>query len=111
VQYKSKASELFQNLLRDMRSGVISRMFVYRPRNMSTVQSEMHRPTTPEEVVDGLRPSPELSIPTSGDGGEVTEERPSDGIEPETETDEEQVVVNGSQPQLSRSQKRRRHRR
>ncbi len=32
VQYKSKASEMFQNLLADIRSSVVSRMFVYRPR-------------------------------------------------------------------------------
>ena len=32
VQYKSKAFEYFQNLFKDMRSGVISRMFIYRPR-------------------------------------------------------------------------------
>jgi preprotein translocase subunit SecA len=32
VQYKGRASELFSQLLSDVRSGVISRMFSYRPR-------------------------------------------------------------------------------
>lgn len=32
VQYKGKASEMFQALLRDIRSAVVSNMFLYRPR-------------------------------------------------------------------------------
>jgi len=39
VQYKNKASELYRNLLRDVRMGVISRMFIYRPRDLSSVQA------------------------------------------------------------------------
>jgi len=38
VQYKSKASEMFQNLLADIRSSVVSRMFVYRPRPSAPAQ-------------------------------------------------------------------------
>jgi preprotein translocase subunit SecA len=106
VQYKSKAFELFQNLFKDMRSGVISRMFIYRPRDMSVVQSEMRRSTTVEEL-EAETPSE----PGSGDGGEATEEQLPDGIEPETEAEEEQVEMQDNQSQLSRSQKRRRHRR
>jgi preprotein translocase subunit SecA len=105
VQYKSKASELFQNLLKDMRSGVISRMFIYRPRNMSSVQSEMRRPTPAEELQE------ETSlVQASGDGGETSEEGPAEEVELEY-NEEEQVGVSSNQPQLSRSQKRRRHRR
>ena len=111
VQYKSKASELFQNLLKDMRSGVISRMFIYRPRDMSTVQSEMHRPTQVEELE-----AEAALISDSGDGGEAAKEQPSDGMEPESENEEEQIAAPASgsaqsQSQLTRSQKRRRHRR
>jgi preprotein translocase subunit SecA len=36
VQYKTKASEMFQTLLAEIRSGVVSRMFLYLPR-MATV--------------------------------------------------------------------------
>ena len=43
VQYKSKASALFQDLLSAMRLGVITRMFTYRPRDLSSVQSEVKR--------------------------------------------------------------------
>jgi preprotein translocase subunit SecA len=31
VQYKSQASELFRNLLIDIRSALVNRMFTYRP--------------------------------------------------------------------------------
>ena len=106
VQYKSKASELFQNLLKDMRSGVLLRMFIYRPRDMSAVQSEMRR-TTPVEELEAEA----ALVPASGDAGEATEEQPSDGMEPGPETEEEQVTEPANQSQLSRSQKRRRHRR
>ncbi len=105
VQYKSKAFEYFQTLFKDMRSGVISRMFIYRPRDMSSVQSEMHREASTEElqVEAGV-------VQDSDDGGEA-EEQPADGNELENETEQEQVGVQGNQSQLSKSQKRRRHRR
>ena len=111
VQYKSKAYELFQNLLKDMRSGVISRMFIYRPRDMSSVQSEMHRPTPAEELVAEAALAPE-----GGDGGEIAEEQPSDGMEAVPEAEEDEVAESTAEPaqsqsQLTRSQKRRRHRR
>jgi preprotein translocase subunit SecA len=34
VQYKGRASEMFQQLLADIRIGVVSRLFTYRPRTM-----------------------------------------------------------------------------
>lgn len=40
VQYKSKASEMFTQLLGDIRMGVISRMFAYQPRRAQTATSE-----------------------------------------------------------------------
>ncbi|MBN2547979.1 MAG: hypothetical protein JXB15_02385 [Anaerolineales bacterium] len=39
VQYKNKAYELFQQLLSDMRLGVVNRMFAVRPREASGVQT------------------------------------------------------------------------
>jgi preprotein translocase subunit SecA len=36
VQYKSKASEMFKELLADIRMGVVNRMFTYQPRKMTT---------------------------------------------------------------------------
>ena len=39
VQYKNRAYGLFQELLANMRTGVVNRMFTFRPRNMDSVQS------------------------------------------------------------------------
>jgi preprotein translocase subunit SecA len=111
VQYKSKASELFQNLLKDMRSGVIMRMFTYRPRNLSSVQSEVQRQTESDEIEISIHPSPEISELASENGDEATEQELDEGMETEPEPKEEQVVMDSNQSQMSRSQKRRRHRR
>jgi preprotein translocase subunit SecA len=46
VQYKMKASDMFQTLLRDIRSAVVSNMFLYRPRTAVVQASEV-----PVEVV------------------------------------------------------------
>jgi len=43
VQYKNRAFELFQTLLMNMRSGVVTRMFVYRPRDLNAVQAASGR--------------------------------------------------------------------
>ncbi len=40
TQYKSKASEMFTQLLVDIRMGVISRMFAYQPRRAQTATSD-----------------------------------------------------------------------
>jgi preprotein translocase subunit SecA len=40
VQYKSKASEMFTQLLGDIRMGVISRMFAYQPRKTAVTNTE-----------------------------------------------------------------------
>ena len=39
VQYKSKASEMFQELLNDIRAGVIARIFLYLPRPVSFTET------------------------------------------------------------------------
>jgi preprotein translocase subunit SecA len=41
VQYKSQASEMFQNLLGEIRAAVISRIFLYQPRPFAAAKSEM----------------------------------------------------------------------
>jgi preprotein translocase subunit SecA len=55
VQYKNRAFGLFQELLDNMRSGLVTRMFTYRPRDLSTVQTTVSRIEAPqaEEVVSG----------------------------------------------------------
>ncbi len=73
VQYKNRAFGLFQELLDNMRSGVVTRMFTYRPRDLSSVQTTVTRlEATPVEV--------EASTPGS-DGGNG-----SGAMEPENDT-------------------------
>ena len=100
VQYKSKASALFQDLLSAMRMGVISRMFTYRPRDLSSVQSELKRAGSgaDEKAVrlaeaQEAEPLPEEAV-DSEENGEDESSRPADERE----------------DGLSRSQKRRRRR-
>ncbi|MFN7037789.1 MAG: hypothetical protein ACK4SN_15625, partial [Bellilinea sp.] len=45
VQYKSRATELFSQLLKDIRGGVVARMFTYQPSRSATVQVERDRGT------------------------------------------------------------------
>jgi preprotein translocase subunit SecA len=39
VQYKSKASEMFQDLLKEIRSGTVGRMFLYLPRMVNVTET------------------------------------------------------------------------
>jgi preprotein translocase subunit SecA len=52
VQYKSKAFGLFQNLLSNMRLGVINRMFTYRPRDLSGLQISAKKDKETEALTD-----------------------------------------------------------
>jgi preprotein translocase subunit SecA len=105
VEYKREAFEKFQNLFKDMRAGVISRMFTYRPRDMSAMQSEAKRPSPTEELDADI--APELQ---GAYGADAMEEQPDEGMEPEEQAEEADVSVQSNQSKLSRSQKRRRHR-
>ena len=100
VQYKSKASELFQDLLSAMRFGVISRMFTYRPRDLSSVQSEYKR-------VDAGPEDRSASLPEGTDTGSPDNED-FDGAEGDDETPS--PAGQERDPNMSRSQKRRRRR-
>ncbi|MFH1185884.1 MAG: hypothetical protein V1755_12735 [Chloroflexota bacterium] len=55
VQYKGRASELFQQLLSDVRAAVIGRVFAYQPRRIEI---------TPTEVADA--PAPAQPAPAGG---------------------------------------------
>jgi len=62
VQYKNRAFEMFRELLDNTRSGVVTRMFTYRPRDMSRVQTEISAsPAGPPPLVS-LEP---VTTPTS----------------------------------------------
>jgi Preprotein translocase subunit SecA (ATPase, RNA helicase) len=62
VQYKSQASEMFQTLLADIRSTVISRIFLIRPRT-AAVNVEVAEPS-PVETSGGAKVGPEAQKDT-----------------------------------------------
>jgi preprotein translocase subunit SecA len=96
VQYKSKASELFQTLLGNMRLGVVSRMFTYRPTNVSGVQAETHK-FAPNDQPAEFEAQPET---LEAEESEM----------PEEEQEEREATLPTGADNLSRSQKRRRRR-
>ena len=66
VQYKNRAFEMFRELLDNTRAGVVTRMFTYRPRDMSKVQTEVS--TAPSAPPPLAVPQPQIaeSSPTTG---------------------------------------------
>jgi preprotein translocase subunit SecA len=88
VQYKSKAFALFQELLGNMRLGVITRMFTYQPRDLSSVQTSISRAETPQ---------PEA----------VLEEVPA--AVPEAQASDEGRNSSNKQASTSKKRRRRRH--
>jgi preprotein translocase subunit SecA len=50
VQYKSQASEMFQNLLAEIRAAVIGRIFLYQPRAFVAAQAEAAAASTQESA-------------------------------------------------------------
>jgi preprotein translocase subunit SecA len=66
VQYKNRAFEMFRELLDNTRAGVVTRMFTYRPRDMSKVQTEVS--TAPSAPPSLAAPQPQIaeSSPTTG---------------------------------------------
>jgi preprotein translocase subunit SecA len=52
VQYKTRAFEMFQDLMRDIRLSIVSRMFTFRTRELSTLQASVSRD---EPVLEGAK--------------------------------------------------------
>jgi hypothetical protein len=103
VQYKSRASELFSNLLSEMRLGVAVRMFTFRPRDTSGLQVGLKRTSAVREVIGESETS---------DNEAVMEEAVTDESSPTLgELEEDQTELAQTDNSLSRSQKRRRRRR
>ena len=92
VQYKARASELFQTLQSNIRLGVISRMFTYQPRDISRVQTNLALEEETESGepirlendeqdagVDLLEPGPasdsEMTTPANGSGSKKKRRR------------------------------------
>jgi len=59
VQYKSKAFEMFQQLLSDMRMSVVTRMFTFRTRDQSATQASLSEeaPPPPAEAPPTTEPA------------------------------------------------------
>ena len=67
VEYKNRAFGMFRELVDNTRTGVVTRMFTYRPRDMSKVQAEISTtPASPPAIA-----SPEMnSAQTAAESGE-----------------------------------------
>ncbi len=104
VQYKSRAYELFQNLLSDMRMGVVTRMFTYQPRDFSSIQTGVARSeTTQPEAVAAMASESSEAIP-EGAVPEPAQESQTDGNKPAKKR-------SNKKERVSVSKKRRRSRR
>ncbi len=100
VEYKKKASQLFQDLFSSMRLGVVTRMFTYRPRELSVVQTDTRRGAAERE----------LEAEAVAEQALIEEEQAN---LPEEEADEEETSSQpggAAQDGMSKSQKRRRRR-
>jgi preprotein translocase subunit SecA len=96
VQYKGRASALFNELLDNIRLGVVARMFTFRPRDLSAAQAEVSR-------AEAAQPLP------AGDSELPDEE----SVQEEPEEDQPAAAAQASRPEAgapSRSASRRRRR-
>jgi preprotein translocase subunit SecA len=57
VQYKAQASEMFQGLLSDIRSLVISRVFAYQPRRIVLTLTDSSEASSPVPARQGSQPA------------------------------------------------------
>jgi preprotein translocase subunit SecA len=66
VQYKNRAFEMFRELLDNTRTGVVTRMFIYRPRDLSSVQTSVSTPQAPPPQIATPVPETNQANPESG---------------------------------------------
>jgi preprotein translocase subunit SecA len=71
VQYKGRASEMFQQLLGDIRIGVISRLFTLRPRPQAAMSAENRGDGGPSSgtASDGGAPAGTVEEPDRAESG------------------------------------------
>ena len=74
VQYKTQAFEMFQGLLRDMRMSVVTRMFTFRPRDLSSVQSGLSEADDLPALSAEAPPEPEKAAPQEKEATTKTQE-------------------------------------
>jgi preprotein translocase subunit SecA len=104
VEYKNRAFSMFQELLENMRSGVVTRMFTYRPRDLSTVQTAVSAPAlqtagTPAEAPAGV---------SAGSLAEAAQASAEAARGPQTAS--EPAAARSGQPHPSQPAKGKRHR-
>jgi preprotein translocase subunit SecA len=104
VQYKSRAFGLFQDLLSNMRLGVVTRMFTYRPRDLGSVQAST-RLETPQIEMRPEAAEPEESLET---GPEVVEEEVAEPVAVDAQKPTQPSARN-NQDSASKKRRRRRH--
>ena len=97
VQYKNRAYELFQELLANMRMSVVTRMFTFRPRDLSAVQTSVARPEAPKITVQ----------PDIDETPQTIVEQEDKEEQPATETSKEPISTS---VQSGGKKRRRRHR-
>jgi preprotein translocase subunit SecA len=107
VQYKLRASDLFDALQDNIQLGVVSRMFTFRPQEIATAQVNVSRSEAAPSLSDDLLSA--LPEATEAPEQQAKEEQSEEEQEaPQAEQPARQAV---SQPTASRSARRRRHRR
>jgi preprotein translocase subunit SecA len=119
VQYKNKASDLFQELLSNMRLGVVTRMFTYRPRELGGTQTA-GRAESPEverageladaETMDETEPEEIAEGDGSPEADDVVYESSAAPSEPAPAGKTPPSAQSKGQGQASNSKKRRRRR-
>ena len=67
VQYKNRAFEMFRELLDNTRTGVVTRMFIYRPRDLSSVQTTVSTPQAAPPQISTPVSEPSPSSPANGE--------------------------------------------
>jgi preprotein translocase subunit SecA len=78
VQYKNRAFEMFQELLSNMRLGVVTRMFTFRPADLSSIQTTVSRADAPEPLPEPVAvPAKEAKEkePVKGNGANKAKRR------------------------------------
>ncbi len=125
VQYKTRASELFQELFSNMRLGVVNRMFTFRPRGAAGAQTlrrgkeaaEGQPAALPEEAPAGaLSPGngePDTARPDRRSAEPPEEEEAAQEGEPEAISSSQAGPAprHGEAGRMTKSKKRRRSRR
>ena len=70
VQYKNRAFGLFQELVNNMRMGVVSRMFTYKPRDLGSMQTATGRDEAAGLDANGAQAAPDLQVEAEEETGE-----------------------------------------